>query len=184
MSYQPGANLYSIAFGNRPESVEVPHYDERAPFLTDVSFPIGKIWIWRNNGAYILVSQSSIGGVLVSNWQPITSVSGAISADSVTATNGDITADNGNLALSSAGNKIEIATGTNASVGVSSALVAGTITVNTSAVTANSLIFLTAKTPGGTQGELSVGTITPGTSFVINSSSNTDTSTVQWWIVN
>lgn len=102
----------------------------------------------------------------------------------VTVTSGTITATNGSLSLGTAGNKINVATGANASIGTSSAMVAGSTTINTTAVTANSLIFLTAKTPGGTQGELSVGTITPATSFVINSSSNTDTSTVQWWIVN
>jgi hypothetical protein len=90
----------------------------------------------------------------------------------------------GNLTLGVAGNKINIATGSNASLGVSGAMTAGTITISTTAVTASSKIFLTAVTPGGTQGFLSVGTIVAGTSFVINSSSATDTSTVNWWIVN
>lgn len=90
----------------------------------------------------------------------------------------------GNMNLVTAGNKIKIATGTNASVGVSGAMTAGTITISTTAVTASSKIFLTYATVGGTQGFLSVGTITDGTSFVINSSSALDTSTVNWWIIN
>lgn len=90
----------------------------------------------------------------------------------------------GNLALLAAGNKIKIATGSNASVGTSAAMTAGTITINTTAVTANSQIFLTHASVGGTQGILSVGTITAGTSFVINSSSATDTGTVNWLIIN
>lgn len=90
----------------------------------------------------------------------------------------------GNLALLTAGNKLKIATGSNASVGTSAAMTAGSITINTTAVTANSQIFLTHATLGGTQGILSVGTVTAGTSFVINSSSATDTGTVHWLIIN
>lgn len=91
----------------------------------------------------------------------------------------------GNLALLSAGNKIKIATGSNASLGTAT-LVGGTVTVNTTAVTASSIIYLTCNTPGGTQGFLSapVASITAGTSFVINSSNGSDTSTVNWLIIN
>lgn len=91
----------------------------------------------------------------------------------------------GNVALLAAGNKIKIATGSNASVGTAT-LVAGTVTVNTTAVATGSTIFLTCNTPGGTQGFLSApsGSIVNATSFVINSSSGTDTSTVNWWIIN
>jgi hypothetical protein len=89
----------------------------------------------------------------------------------------------GNIALTTAGNKIKIATGTNASVGTST-LVAGTVTVSTTAVTASSKIFLTCGVVGGTQGILSVGTITGGTSFVINSSNAADTSQINWFIIN
>ena len=93
----------------------------------------------------------------------------------------------GNLALLTAGNKLKIATGSNASVGTSAAMTAGTITISTTAVTANSIILLTGidgSTPCATCGDLSIGTITAGTSFVINSSLNTDTRTVNWLIIN
>jgi parallel beta-helix repeat protein len=62
-------------------------------------------------------------------------------------------------------------------------LVAGTVTVSTTEVVAADNIQLTNVVSGGTIGILSVGTITAGTSFVINSSSNTDTSVVFWQIV-
>ncbi len=65
----------------------------------------------------------------------------------------------------------------------SAVLVAGTVTVNTASVAANSLIFLTCLVVGGTQGILSVGTITAATSFVINSTDALDTSTVSWMII-
>lgn len=63
------------------------------------------------------------------------------------------------------------------------ALVAGTKTVNTASVSTGDKIFLTRLVTGGTVGQLSVGTITDATSFVINSDSNTETSTVAWLIV-
>ena len=62
-------------------------------------------------------------------------------------------------------------------------LVGGTVTVNTAEVIAADSIALTRVVTGGTVGHLTVGTIVAGTSFVINSSSGTDTSTVFWEIV-
>jgi hypothetical protein len=67
---------------------------------------------------------------------------------------------------------------------VSGVLVAGTVTIADTTVTANSLIDPSAQVKGGTEGILSVGTVTPGTGFVINSTSNTDTSTVVCEVVN
>lgn len=61
-------------------------------------------------------------------------------------------------------------------------LVAGTVTVTHTLVTANSRIIIWRQIAGGTLGHLSVGTITAGTSFVINSSSATDTSTIGYLI--
>lgn len=93
----------------------------------------------------------------------------------------------GNLGLNTAGDKLNIATGTNASIGTAT-LVAGTIEVNTTAVTASSIIMLTGVSTGAppcaTCGDLSVGTITAGSKFVINSSLATDTRVVQYWIIN
>lgn len=88
----------------------------------------------------------------------------------------------GNLSLTQAGNKIKVATGSNASIGTAT-LVAGTVTVNTTAMGANSFLFYQRKTAGGTTGKYSY-TQVNGTSFTINSDSNTDTSTLNWWIIN
>lgn len=95
---------------------------------------------------------------------------------------GSTTLTNGNLTLGTAGNKINITTGTNASAGVSAAMTAGSITISTTAVTANSIIILTPV--GAGTGSISKGTVTAGTSFVINSSDGADTRTVQWLIIN
>jgi hypothetical protein len=77
---------------------------------------------------------------------------------------------------------LSIKGGANQALGTAT-LVAGTVTVSNTRVTANSRIFLSVTTVGGVQGILSVGTVTPGTSFVINSSSIADTSTVAWMII-
>ena len=98
----------------------------------------------------------------------------------------------GNLSLNTAGNKIKIATGTNASIGTAT-LSAGTVTVSTTAVTSSSQIIVCYNTPSGTLASgLSApsASIVNGTSFVINSLTtaglvNTlDNSTVRYWIIN
>ena len=65
----------------------------------------------------------------------------------------------------------------------SAVLVAGTVTVTNASVASGSKFFLTNTAVGGIQGTLSIGTITAATSFVINSSSAQDTSTVSWGFV-
>jgi len=67
-------------------------------------------------------------------------------------------------------------------------LVGGTKSITAVTITANSRIYLTRNTPGGAVGDLSAPsasrTVGAGTgSFVINSASGTDTSTVDWTIV-
>lgn len=91
----------------------------------------------------------------------------------------------GNVELTTTGAKVKISTGSNASVGTAT-LSSGTVTVNTTAVATASIIFLTYNTPSGTTGQLSApsASIINGTSFVINSSSIGDNSTVNWWIIN
>lgn len=141
-------------------------------------------------------------GDIVATLGDISTGAGSItSATTLTATLGDITATNGNLVLTAAGNKINrgsVATTTAAganSIG-SVTLSSGTATVSTTAVTANSLIKIWRQSVGATGaaalGHLSVGTITAGTSFVINALQaadatavqTTDVSVVGWEIVN
>lgn len=59
-------------------------------------------------------------------------------------------------------------------------LVAGAVTVSNPAVSATPSITLSNCGTSGAVGILSLGTVTAGASFVINSSSNADTSTVCW----
>lgn len=87
-----------------------------------------------------------------------------------------------NLAISTAGNGLQIKEGSNARMGTA-VLVAGTVTVSNTSITSNTRIWVGMKTPGGTVGASFVSTVTIGTSFVITSTSNLDTSTVAWLLV-
>ncbi len=64
-------------------------------------------------------------------------------------------------------------------------LVGGTKTVTTTSVRTGDIIMVSRNTPGGAVGDLSapVASIVDATSFVINSASGTDTSTINWWIL-
>jgi len=65
----------------------------------------------------------------------------------------------------------------------SATLVAGIKVVTTKQINSSSLILLSYASLGGTQGIIRSGTIVAGTSFTITSSSSTDTSIVNWVIV-
>lgn len=95
---------------------------------------------------------------------------------------GDFSVFGPNLTIGTAGGKLRVKEGANATLGRST-LVAGTVTVNTTAVTAASEIFVMCQVPGGTPGFLRVSARVAGTSFTILSSSGTDTSAVAWFIV-
>ena len=88
----------------------------------------------------------------------------------------------GNINLTTAGNKIKIATGSNATLNTAT-LTAGTVTVSNTSVTANSVIFVTAQNCMSCA-SYSIGTKTAGTSFVINSTNISDGSTVAYFIIN
>ncbi|WP_329356978.1 right-handed parallel beta-helix repeat-containing protein [Streptomyces anulatus] len=85
------------------------------------------------------------------------------------------------LNLGAAGGGIAIAEGANARMNVAT-LVAGAVTVANTSVTANTRALVSRQAGGGTLGHLTV-TKTPGVGFTITSSSNTDTSTVAWVLV-
>jgi hypothetical protein len=88
----------------------------------------------------------------------------------------------GSFSIEKEGHGVKIKEGSNAKMGVAT-LVAGTVTVSTTAVTATSRIYLTVQTVGGTQGFLAIANVVAATSFDINSTDIADTSTVAWLIV-
>jgi hypothetical protein len=62
-------------------------------------------------------------------------------------------------------------------------LVAGTVTVADTDITANSIIRLSSKTIGGTPGALFISEKTPGTNFDIKSTDVADTSIVKYEVL-
>lgn len=90
----------------------------------------------------------------------------------------------GNIIAGTAGKGIEVKEGSNAKMGIAT-LVLGTVTVNTTAVTASSRIFLTAQDLGTitVPSGYGISARTAGTSFTILASAPTDTSDIAWMIV-
>jgi hypothetical protein len=86
----------------------------------------------------------------------------------------------GDAVIDVAGKGLKIKEGSNARMGTAT-LVAGTVTVNNTSVTANTRIFLTEE--GTIAAVVRVSARVVGTSFTIMSSSGTDTSKVHWMLV-
>jgi hypothetical protein len=95
----------------------------------------------------------------------------------------DILQTSGNISLNTAGNKLKIATGTNASVGTATLSGGTSGTIFTTAVTASSIIMLTLQNCS-TCGTPYISAKTAGTSFVITSTNVLDASSVGWVIIN
>lgn len=113
-------------------------------------------------------------GILQNGFTALT-VSGATSRDWGASFGND-------LQLNTAGAGFYIKEGTNATMGAST-LVAGTVVVTNSKVTANSRIFLTPQNASGTAGSVSISARTAGTSFTILSTNALDTRLVAWMIM-
>jgi hypothetical protein len=94
---------------------------------------------------------------------------------------GELDITGGDLVVQTAGFGLEVAEGANAKQGTA-VLVAGTVTVANTSVTANSRILLTSQVDGGTPGFLRVSARVAATSFTITSSNVADTSTAAFEI--
>jgi hypothetical protein len=130
-------------------------------------------------GGLISLAANEWCGVVYNGSAYVVFAMGALNNTSRTFTNATIT-NLTSTVLST--NRLEVVEGSNAKMGTAT-LVAGTVTVNTTAVTASSRIFLTAQNTGGTAGALRVSARVNGTSFTITSTSGTDTSSVAWLII-
>lgn len=138
--FQPGAVLNTVAFGNRPEGVEVPHIDVRAPAATDFMFPIGKEWLDTVGEAlYVLASHTSSPTGTSASWIFL----GAADGDLNTLTTDDSTIVipvSGNINLAGASPLSTTGSGSTATVNLS-----GTVSVahggtGVAAITAHDLI--------------------------------------------
>lgn len=96
----------------------------------------------------------------------------------------NILATDDDFALKTAGKGLQVKEGANAKMGTAT-LVAGTVTVATTAVTANSRILITVQSLGTvvTPKTVAVTARTAATSFVLTSEDGTDTSVVAWMLV-
>lgn len=103
MSFQPGAMLYTQGFGSRPENVEVPHIDVRAPTSQDYLYPIGKNWIWQGNGIWQLNNLSTVSGVTTATWIELASGLGDVLSVNGTANQVAVSPTTGNVVVSLTG---------------------------------------------------------------------------------
>jgi hypothetical protein len=150
MTFQPGAAVYTQGFGTRPESVEVPHYDVRAPVGTDVGpfFPIGKRWIFVGTAEYVLLSLSVSQGVTTANWSLLGTDTGSLATLSDGSTT--VTPTAGNIEI--LGTPAEItSTGTN-SPGAITLSLPSAVTTPGSLTTTTTLAVGTNATVAGTLG--------------------------------
>lgn len=133
----------------------------------------------NRNGGSVNITAGAATGSGTAGSVVVTGVTTITGATSITGAVG-VT---GNVSLGTAGNKLSIKEGTNASMGVAT-LVLGTVVVNTTLVSATSRIQLTAQSLGTVTvpSALAVSARTAGTSFTILASALTDTSVVAWQI--
>lgn len=129
MSIQPGAVLNTFAFGNRPENVEVPTIQSRAPSSADWNYPIGKLWVDSTGGqAWILTTITSSAGINTAGWVLVGGISGTVTLAAGTSTvSTPYVTSNSKIVLSRQG----IGSTGAAALGI---LTIGTITANTSFV--------------------------------------------------
>lgn len=154
------------------------------------------------NGTANQITANTVANVVTLSLPSAITAPGSVTATTtLTATAGAITATNGNLVLGTAGNKImSTSVASTTTAGANSfgkvTLVSGTATIATTAITASSIVILTRQSPGSTGaaalGQLSIGTISAGVSFVINALTTadstavatTDVSSIGWMIIN
>jgi pectin methylesterase-like acyl-CoA thioesterase len=152
-----------------------PNTGAAIDYLTAQNFYLSEVNVDSTNNPAI--SGSGTGTLRIGS---ATFINNSNISASLTLETGNIVS--GEFIAKTAGKGISIKEGTNARMGVAT-LVAGTVVVNTTAVTANSRILLTTQSIGGTAGFLVVLARTPGANFTISSSSGTDTSIVAWMII-
>lgn len=125
---------------------------------------------------------SSVGGNLSVTGTSL--LSGAVTASAGISTTGDESITSGNLLLNTLGKSLRVKEGSNACMGTGTLNGTTEVTVSTTAVTANSRVFITVETPGGTVGGAAyVSSRIAGTSFGVKGLVALDTSTFAWVIL-
>jgi hypothetical protein len=132
-------------------------------------------------GIEAALAGGTIGGGLAVNGG-LTLASGDFHVNEGAIFSGTIETFSANIQVKTAGYGITIAEGANAKLG-SGTLSGGTVTIANTSVTAASIIFLTDTSNGANLGVLSVGVITAGDGFVVNSSNALDSGTFNFLII-
>jgi hypothetical protein len=185
MTIQPGAMVYTQGFASRPENVEVPHIDVRAPTTTDILYPIGKRWIDTvGNAQYILTSQSAVANVTSALW--VASGGGTIELSTLTGDSGTATPSGGNIKIAGTANQITTAASgstvtlslpaaitTPGSLTTTTTLASGTTVVAGTTVTGGTGVIATTGNVTATNGNLVLGTA--GNKIVSTSVASTTT---------
>lgn len=146
-------------------------------------------------GSYIIGLDNSASAFKISASTALgTSDVLALTTANTSIAQGNLSITNGDIILNQPGNGITIAEGANATIGQAT-LAGGTVTVNTTAIGASGRVFLSRASVGATgaaaTGNLAVGVVTPGVSFVINAVQAadatalqaSDVSVINWWII-
>lgn len=161
---------YNVAGGGTSSAVLLT---SAAPSLgwqeTDASADNG-LWDMLANGEQLIGRAVNDANSVATAWIAVDRTGTTI--DSVTIA--------GKLISNSAGNGLSVKEGANCKQGTAT-LVAGTVTVSNTSVTANSRIFISRSTAGGTLGHLSYTKIA-ATSFTVTSTSATETSSFDYAI--
>jgi hypothetical protein len=124
------------------------------------------------------------GATITAGGLTVTAGGATVTAGNLTVTTGNATVTAGNLTVT-AGKIFIPGSGAAASVGTATLNSTTNVAIATTAVTANSKIFLQKATSvGATQGTISIVSQSAGTGFTIVSTGSADTSTVNWLIIN
>lgn len=164
MTFQPGANLYTQGFGSRPENVEVPHVEGRAPSSSDNAYPVGKVWVdTTNNAAYTLTSLSTSGNVTSATWVTTGGGSGAVAT--LTGDTGTATPSGGNIKIAGTASQITTAaSGSTVTVSLPSSITTPGSLTTTTTLTGGTGITATTGNIVATAGAVNAGTtMTAGT---------------------
>lgn len=181
-----GSNFNLLAYDDSGTLIDIPVSMSRVAGSTlTLSRPVSATSTLAVTGNVTMPS-TDIGGGYGSTGVTVSSAgniqaNGTLTVDGAQTLTGDTT-HGGEIIANTVGKGLKVKEGTNAKMGLAT-LAAGTVTVSTTAVTANSRIFLTPQAGGGTPGWVRVSARSAGTSFTITSSSGTDTSTVAWIII-
>lgn len=131
----------------------------------------------------ILIQTQAVTGTVVNAYGiNISAPTGATTLNQAALFTGDVGHTSGNIIINTAGNGIQIKSGSNARIGTGT-LSGGTLAVANTSVTANTLVFLTDTSTSVTNvGSLTVVT-SAGVGFTVTSTSVLDTSTFNYLLV-